>query len=238
MPQNYTDDCFAAGHVGQTDLQNIENNHACHKSSFSGATGPANTVAGMPWYDTTKNIPRFRDSGDANWLCLLPGDINQKIWIYRNDTVEGMVVDSSVTDRVIAIKGGSQAYNVNGGNVGGSFTISGINNESSHTHGVGSYAIPNHNHKWYENNAVSADDQSYNSGGSVVDLLQGTTKVGNQKHIRWYDGAFNSLGDCWTNNAGAGSVTGTSAAGSAHKHGHSGTDRPAAAVGTLQKPDL
>ena len=56
MVQTYTADTFAAGHVAQTDLQNIENNFACFKSSFSGAAQPAGAVAGQIWHDTANNL--------------------------------------------------------------------------------------------------------------------------------------------------------------------------------------
>ena len=44
------------------------------------------------------------------------------------------MVDTSVTDKVLAIKGGSQAYNVNGGNTAGDWSL-------SHTHGAGTYTV-------------------------------------------------------------------------------------------------
>jgi hypothetical protein len=224
MSQDYTADCYAAGHVGQTDLSNMEKNHECHRSSFSGLTGPANPLAGQDWYDTTKKIRRFRDYGNANWLCLLPGDANQKIWIYRNDTVEGMVVDSSLTDRVIAIKGGSQAYDVNGGNVAGTWT------QEQHAH-----AGPNHNHKWYLDKGDAATAKTYNSAGSEINVSRGNYSSGN--YIPCNNGATGTerlkgagaLDPLYTEKAGTGSTG---------QGGTPNTWRPAAAVGTLQRPDI
>ena len=68
MAQNFTDDCFDASHVGQTDLGNIENNFACLKSSFSGTSAPSNPVAGMLWYDTTNNLLKLRNAANNAWL--------------------------------------------------------------------------------------------------------------------------------------------------------------------------
>ena len=68
MAQNFTDDCFDASHVGQTDLGNIENNFACLKSSFSGTSAPSNPVAGMLWYDTTSNLLKLRNAANNAWL--------------------------------------------------------------------------------------------------------------------------------------------------------------------------
>jgi len=68
MAQNYTDDCFGSSHVGQTDLQNMENNFACLKSCFSGLSAPSNAVAGMWWYDTTNNVLKLRNKDNNAWL--------------------------------------------------------------------------------------------------------------------------------------------------------------------------
>lgn len=56
MSQSWTDDVYASGHVGVTDLTNIENNMACIKSMWSGTSQPSNAVAGMLWHDTTNNM--------------------------------------------------------------------------------------------------------------------------------------------------------------------------------------
>jgi len=56
MSQTWTDNPFASGNVGQTDLQNMENNFLALKSMFSGAGAPANAVAGMLWHDTGNNL--------------------------------------------------------------------------------------------------------------------------------------------------------------------------------------
>ena len=71
MSQSWTDDCFAAGHTGQTDLANMENNFACLKSCFSGATAPSDPVAGMFWYDTTAHLLKIRNEANNAWLSAL-----------------------------------------------------------------------------------------------------------------------------------------------------------------------
>ena len=68
MAQNFTDDCFDASHVGQTDLGNMENNFACLKSSFSGPSAPSNPVAWMIWYDTTNKRHKLRNEANNAWL--------------------------------------------------------------------------------------------------------------------------------------------------------------------------
>ena len=70
MSQTYTDNVFATDHAVQTDMQNIENNFAALKSAFSGATTPADTVAGMWWFDTTANILKLRNEANNAWLSV------------------------------------------------------------------------------------------------------------------------------------------------------------------------
>jgi len=90
MAQNWTDDVFDPGHVGQTDLQNIENNFACLKSSFSGSSAPANPVPGMFWVDTTNHILKMRNEANNAWL---------NVWDLANDKPYGQdFTDGSYLD--------------------------------------------------------------------------------------------------------------------------------------------
>ena len=57
MSQAFTDDCFGPDHSAQTDMQNIEDSMAALKSSFSGTTTPANTVAWLSIWDFANNKP-------------------------------------------------------------------------------------------------------------------------------------------------------------------------------------
>ena len=70
MSQDWTDDCFAAGHAAQEDLQNIEDNFACLKSLFSGASAPSGPVAGLLWLDTTNHLLMVRNEANNAWLTL------------------------------------------------------------------------------------------------------------------------------------------------------------------------
>jgi len=71
MSQSFTDDCFAAGNAGLTDLQNMENNFLALKSMFSGSSAPGNTTAGMPWADTGNKILKIRNSANDAWLSVI-----------------------------------------------------------------------------------------------------------------------------------------------------------------------
>lgn len=79
--QNWTDNVYEATHVAGTDLQNMENNFACLKSSFSGTSSPADDVAGQWWLDTTNHVLQIRNEADTGYL---------EIWDMSNDRPMGL----------------------------------------------------------------------------------------------------------------------------------------------------
>jgi hypothetical protein len=65
------------------------------------------------------------------------GDSNNKIWMYSNTASDGWAIDGTApTDVVIALKGGSDAYDADGGTEAGDF------DPGTHTHDVGSHTHP------------------------------------------------------------------------------------------------
>jgi hypothetical protein len=136
MSQDWTDDVYASAHTGETDLQNMENNFAALKSLFMGASAPGSMAAGHPWLDSTQHVFKYRNDGDSAWVGLMHGDTSQKFWVYRNAAMDGWAVDSSVSDNVLSLKGGT-TYTA-GAVTAGSWTISGITSDTKadHTHGV------------------------------------------------------------------------------------------------------
>ena len=58
----------------------------------------------------------------------------RSLYLYENTAPTGWTI-VAVTDKVLAVKGGSAAYNVTGGNTGGTFTIS-TANMPAHTHTI------------------------------------------------------------------------------------------------------
>lgn len=214
MSQTWTDDVYALSHTGSTDLQNMENNFTTLKSLFSGASAPSNNVAGMPWFDTTQKLLKIRNQANSGWLGVMYGDTTYKMYVYSNSAGDGWVIDSSVTDRVLAIKGGTQAYNVSGGATAGTWYVNLSNSTESvahtHTGTVNTY----HRH---ENN-IGAGGGGFAYGDGSQDGLPG--------YYSDYQGSSSQ------------SVTiGTESAN--HTHTISGsTWRPAAAVGTLQYPNV
>lgn len=209
MSQTWTDDVFSKSHGYDTDLGNMEHNFAALKSLFSGTSQPASMAACHPWFDTTKKVLKVRDSTNAAWVGLMHGDSSQKVWIYRNSAMDGWAIDSSVEDKVLALKGGT-TYTT-GAATAGSWTLSGMTVTNSH------------NHQWY-NYDGSSHDESYNSAGTAVDI----SVTGNPSGYVHFDvgsgvGNVNPAADYYTTKVGAGEAVGSDA-----------TWRAAAAVGTLQ----
>jgi hypothetical protein len=236
MGQTYTINSYQSDHSGQTDLQNMETNFETIRSSFSGASQPANAIAGMPWFDTTNKTFKIRNNANNAWMGVMYGTASTKIWIYLNAAGDGWTVDGSLTDRVIAIKGGSQAYNVAGANPAGSWTLPAHTHYHTHTFSSGS-----HVHQWHDSaGSHTTTDKTYNSSGVATNI--GSTgkedgmgiKVGTG--VSGTDGYYES---CLSNDAYTSPVTvsGTTAA-SAVAGGGVTTFRPAAAVGTLQYPAI
>ncbi len=145
MSQPWVANLYTAGTVADTTLSNMELMFATLKSAFSGVSAPSSAVAGQVWYDTAKKLMKHRNQANSAWRGVLAGTSALKLWLYLNAAQEGWALDASTgADDVLAIKGGSAAYNVNGGthNVG-SWTISGV---SVNSHTLITSEMPAHSH--------------------------------------------------------------------------------------------
>jgi hypothetical protein len=71
MSQVWNDNTYdASGHQITVDMQAIEDNFACLKSMFSGASAPSDPVAGMLWLDTTNHILKQRNETNNAWISI------------------------------------------------------------------------------------------------------------------------------------------------------------------------
>jgi hypothetical protein len=214
MSQNWTDDVFAGGHVGQTDLQNMENNFAAIKSSFSGASQPSNQVPFMLWGHTSNKLLKMRNDDDSAWWGLMHGDTDQKILVYRNAAMDGWAIDSTVTDRLVAIKGGT-TYTT-GAATAGSW------NQPDHT--LVASEIPAHTH-----GAAGAHNHTVNGSTGY-----GLSTVSDNRQLNSVPGENNVRLD--TLDAESNHTHSSVGGDGAHNHGSS--YRPAAAVHTMQYLDI
>lgn len=214
MAQTYTDDCYAAAHVVDTDMTNIENNFAALKSSFSGAAAPGNTVAGMFWKDLTKNLLKVRNFNDTAWLGIMQATTSHKILVYRNDAETGWAIDAGSTDRVVVIKGGA-TYLV-GGAEAGSWTLP--------DYTLLEADIPSHVHP----GTVDNDGDHTHTDGLLVSVKGGASSNA-------VAGDSSAAGNLTVDLDGAHVHTFTTdAIGGDSAHNHGATYRPAAIVCVMQ----
>ncbi len=113
MVQSFASDLFAMTNDAEVDMGNVENAINSLKSSFSGSTAPP-AEQGQLWYDTNRALLRHRGAV-SNWRGVIAGSVAFKIWVYANATEEGFTEDALLFDCVLSLKGGAQAYNVDGG---------------------------------------------------------------------------------------------------------------------------
>lgn len=222
MSQLWTADTYALTMNGATSLQNMEDNFTTLKSTFSGASAPSNNVAGQLWFDTTYAILKVRNAANSAWLGVMYGNSSNLIWMYANAATNGWVVYSSITDRVLAIKGGSQAYNVTGGNVAGTWdNATGLymgTESADHAHYVSGQTVSTyHRH-----------EPGASHGGFGFDTATaGSGETGESAFYTDYQGGTVGVTAVWS---------GGRSAAHAHSMASYTTYRPAAAVGTLQYP--
>ena len=141
----------------------------------------------------------------------------RRMWLYEDAAPTGWTHMASVADRVIAVKGGSNAFNVVGGNQAGTWT------QPNHTH-----SGPSHNHKWYDNQGYHNNDYSFDTNGNSISLPIASAYSGyRHMKIRIDDENYRIGSDLYTNNASG--TTGNGATAS--------TWRPYGAVGIIVEKD-
>jgi len=100
--QTYVDDCYDSTHTATTDLEAMENNFAALKSAFSGATEPANAVAGMWWFDTTANILKLRNEANNAWQSVWDFANNKPVIANLSNEITGAMISSAIKDAAAA----------------------------------------------------------------------------------------------------------------------------------------
>ena len=225
------------------------------RTNNSGATEPAAKWAYMLWSDTTAGVLKMRNSANNAWIVLFElgkaypafpaGTVT---YFYQAAAPTGWTIKDTVTDKVLSVKGGGQAYNVAGGNTAGTWTVAGITVDS-HTH-----TISNHVHTTSHSHTIThTHDLPISAQTNALYTINAAT--GSSRTFTHHNGtgqtdeadvAKDSLITYGTNTASSGTdATNTgnpttnpaSAAASANTTTSAGTWRPAAAVGILATKD-
>lgn len=140
--------------VDNTDdvLAAIPNNHADAIEALEAKVGIDSSAV----VTSLDYLLKSASSVDPGHLHSVYGDFiasGRKLWIYENVAVTGWTI-VAVTDAVLAVKGGSNDYNVSGGQTGGSWTW------PSHT--LTSADIPAHTHTMGSNDSTAGDSSTPN----------------------------------------------------------------------------
>ncbi len=180
------------------------------------ATSFTSADIGRVWYDTTLNVLKILVSvGAVTWETVgIPKDTI--MFFYANDAsaLPGWTIYNTVVDCVLALKGGSGAYNVTGGD--GAEKGAWTHNHGTNTGNVkltsAQSGVPSHTH-WLSTPTLSSDD-----AGSGKVTVGGSATEGVAIVV-----AANTAADAASNHA--------------HTVTAETTFRPLAAVGILAKKD-
>jgi hypothetical protein len=221
MSQTFTDDCFNATHAALTDLQYFEDNFAALKSNFSGTAAPANATAGQFWYDSTKMVMKMRNSSNDTWYGVMHGSTASKIWMYRNDALQGWAITTAVADCVIGLKAQTSgaAFYASGGTTVGTWT--------QPDHVLTTAEIPAHTH----------DGGLITYRYATAAGTTGATAIAGASALPYSTFGASSYSTYVTLSSWAYQVS-VAAEGGSTAHSHGSTWRPSAALGTLQYLDL
>jgi len=234
MSQNWTEDPYEPSYEIAFTMLATENNFKCLRSNFAGSGLPPSPTAGQLYFETTSKEYQFYDGSTWNDLAsnYIRGDSSLKLWVYSNTAIPGWIIDSSVYDVVLAFKGGTQAYNVNGGVVAGTWDGAGFV----------------HNHAWWyskyqECPPTEQSAKTFTKDGVLQDI---------NDYIDWgscmYPGgraiktdeveAYNKYLSGVTLTADEPTYQEYMNYTSESLHDGANSYRPAAAVGTMQYPDM
>jgi len=97
-----------------------------------------------------------------------------KAYFYQNTAPTGWTVDATPADAVLAVKGGAQAYNANGGQLIGTWT------QLDHLHTTGDFSLETahlaaHTHGSPHTNSGGSTFNGLNAGISAIDAYSTTT---------------------------------------------------------------
>jgi len=202
-------------HLKEVGLKGLGSNPTTDANQVKLFARDGSSVA-EPW-------PHFIAESNGDVSRVLLGGASLKLWVYSNSAQEGWVIDTSVTDKILALKGGTEAYNTTGGSTAGTWT------QPNHTHSISGAA---HVHQWYEYTETGEDDKTFDNLGDLQNLTEGS-KAGVGGVCLAPEGSSytgSCVGDSYTSQEEPSITLGGSATANSW--------RPAAAVGTLQYPDV
>lgn len=135
------EDALSRDHVFPGTMSVDAGNHAVVQFKDQGADSS----------DTAGYVKMWNNGGSLN--LIVPGgsvlsvvafESGTKAWFYQDTAPEGWTIDATPADALLAVKGGTQAFNVAGGTQAGSWShYHTISNDGAHTH-----TADNHTHQF------------------------------------------------------------------------------------------
>jgi hypothetical protein len=162
MPDQHNANIPALSNQVAEDIPDIKENLEFHRDSFerlfetwSTSDNSASVLESAVGFSDGTYTYDFPTNGVAGNSIIMLGNSSTVVWMYLNTAPPGWKALSTGADMVLGISGGSDAYNVNGGNP---------DSEATWTIDC------THVHQWYNFINTTTDAQSYNSGGSAQNI--------------------------------------------------------------------
>lgn len=178
-------------------------------------SGSLNSEALTIWVGASADTEHIDYSAIASTPSAEFAGGNTVFLVFRQASAPtGWTQSTTHNDRALRVVSGS------GGGTGGTHGLSSPPS-TAHTHTGPSHVHsgPSHNHQWYSYNGGSANDSTFNSGGSSIDLpIAGSSGLGDAIVGQLGDTGSKLSGDCYTSNAGTGN-TGSGGTGSTSSDG-------------------
>ncbi len=203
--------CFGGHVLTRVDTTEIWNgtiwattnslNEVKYRVGGCGTSSNALCFGGSPLVNTTEkwlNIGINRDDAQDEQISEIESEISEiesqlfdietKMYFYQDSAPVGWTIDSTSADSILAVKGGSQEYNVSGGEIAGTWEQPGhilvkaeipphvhtytyvYNKNSEHTGGSTVYTSANNNYDTGDGSADGLDGESHNHGNTYRPL--------------------------------------------------------------------
>lgn len=105
MAQNFTDDFYSNLDIVHEDMLQANSNFAALKSSFSGSAQPANSIAGMWWFDTATNLLKIRNEANNAWLSVWDLANNKPVITNLSNEILLSMMNSECSDPAVGTAG-------------------------------------------------------------------------------------------------------------------------------------
>lgn len=121
---------YLSTNVIATDLALIDSWLDALMSSNSGSSAPSNTVAGMPWLDTTNHLVKIRNEADSAWMPIWDTANGKPVLTNLSGDITGAMIASAIKDAAAGTAslrtlgtGATQACAGNDSRLGGSVRL-------------------------------------------------------------------------------------------------------------------